>query len=275
MSKGIKKLRVVFIGAGGLAWSVGSALSNAGVSVCQIISPSSSSGQQLASKLQCPYESAIIHIDQKADIYFIAVPDSVIPRVAEELALYLPQRATIIHSSGSVSLSVLKKYDNAAVFYPFQTLTRGRVVDLSVVPIFVEATNKQTLKVISSVASAVTNQVYSITSEQRLMIHLAGVIGNNFTNFLIGQSADILSRQGFSMEILKPLIVETVNKAFELSPEKAQTGPAVRNDIAILEKHQEILQSLPPLQRLYALFSELIALKRTEYKLGNDTSSYE
>ena len=77
------------------------------------------------------------------------------------------------------------------------------------------------------------------------------------------------------MEILKPLIVETVNKAFELSPEKAQTGPAVRNDIAILEKHQEILQSLPPLQRLYALFSELIALKRTEYKLGNDTSSYE
>lgn len=42
---------VVFIGAGGLAWSLGSALHAAGVHVIQVISPSVSNGEALAKLL--------------------------------------------------------------------------------------------------------------------------------------------------------------------------------------------------------------------------------
>ncbi|HUW07067.1 MAG TPA: DUF2520 domain-containing protein [Williamwhitmania sp.] len=275
MSKGLNKLSAVFIGAGGLAWSVSHALAHAGLSIRQIISPTPASGLILANELGCTYASSIAQVDLGADIFFIAVPDRAIGRVAEELALQLPDSATVVHSSGSVSITALNLHGNAAIFYPFQTFTRGRVVDLSNVAVFIEASNGHTLALVTALASAVTNQVHSITSEQRLLVHLAGVIGNNFTNFLIGKSGEFLQRQGFSMEILHPLILETVSKAFELSPEKAQTGPAVRNDVVVLEKHQELLHSMPQLQRLYALFSELIALKKAENKTDNDITSHE
>lgn len=275
MSKGLNKLSAVFIGAGGLAWSVSHALAHAGLSIRQIISPTPDSGLILANELGCTYASSIAQVDLGADIFFIAVPDRAIGRVAEELALQLPDSATVVHSSGSVSITALNRHANAAIFYPFQTFTRGRVVDLSNVAVFIEASNGHTLALITAFASAVTNQVHSISSEQRLLVHLAGVIGNNFTNFLIGKSGEFLQKQGFSMEILHPLILETVSKAFELSPEKAQTGPAVRNDVVVLEKHLELLHSMPQLQRLYALFSELIALKKAENKTGNDITSYE
>lgn len=275
MPKGLNKLSAVFIGAGGLAWSISHALAHAGLSIRQIISPTPDSGLILANELGCTYASSIAQVDLGADICFIAVPDRAIGRVAEELALQLPPSATVVHSSGSVSITSLNRHGNAAIFYPFQTFTRGRVVDLSNVAVFVEASNDRTLAIVTALASALTNKVYTITSEQRLLVHLAGVIGNNFTNFLIGKSGEFLQKQGFSMEILHPLILETVSKAFELSPEKAQTGPAVRNDVVVLEKHLELLHSTPQLQRLYALFSELIALKKAENKTDNDITSHE
>lgn len=77
------------------------------------------------------------------------------------------------------------------------------------------------------------------------------------------------------MDILYPLIQETVNKAFELSPEEAQTGPAIRNDLAVVEKHLAMLSTLPQLQRLYALFSELIGQQRFLNNTNNDTTSHE
>ncbi len=275
MSKSLDKLNVVFIGAGGLAWSVSHALKQAGVAIRQIVNPTSSHGLLLAEKLGCGFAPLLSLVEREADIYFLAVPDRTIGMVAEELELQLPAGALVVHSSGSVSINVLNRHANAAVFYPFQTFTRGRVVNLSDVAVFVEASNDSTLGLITSIANALTSRVIPITSEQRLQIHLAGVVGNNFTNFLIGQSGEFLQKQGFSMDILYPLIQETVNKAFELSPEEAQTGPAIRNDLAVVEKHLAMLSTLPQLQRLYALFSELIGQQRFLNNTNNDTTSHE
>jgi hypothetical protein len=56
-------------------------------------------------------------------------------------------------------------------------------------------------------------------------------------------------------ELLLPLIQETVAKLNHLSPAAAQTGPAIRNDQAVLATQLALLQSQPKWAELYQLLS--------------------
>jgi hypothetical protein len=49
-----------------------------------------------------------------------------------------------------------------------------------------------------------------------------------------------------------------VQKAFEIGPENGQTGPAVRQDLATLKKHQKLLKNDRDLNKLYTLISNHI-----------------
>ena len=55
-----------------------------------------------------------------------------------------------------------------------------------------------------------------------------------------------------------PLIDETARKVHELEPKQAQTGPAVRYDENVINKHLEMLADEPEMRELYQLVSENI-----------------
>jgi len=63
---------------------------------------------------------------------------------------------------------------------------------------------------------------------------------------------ELTSRSGFTFDVMKPLIEETISKAMELDPENSQTGPAIRNDHNTIEKHLELLSFSPELKRIYS-----------------------
>ena len=46
-----------------------------------------------------------------------------------------------------------------------------------------------------------------------------------------------------SFNLLRPLIRETFNKIDEISPQKAQSGPAIRNDKNTLKRHLELIKN--------------------------------
>ena len=54
---------------------------------------------------------------------------------------------------------------------------------------------------------------------------------------------EICEENKVSFEILKPLILETVNKVMTLSPKEAQTGPAKRNDKQTIDAHLDFLSN--------------------------------
>jgi predicted short-subunit dehydrogenase-like oxidoreductase (DUF2520 family) len=54
---------------------------------------------------------------------------------------------------------------------------------------------------------------------------------------------EICEENKVPFEILKPLILETVNKVMTLSPSAAQTGPAKRNDTQTIEAHLDFLSN--------------------------------
>ena len=59
-------------------------------------------------------------------------------------------------------------------------------------------------------------------------------------------------------EIFYPLLKETISKAMEIGPEKAQTGPAVRNDHNTINKHIGLLSFSPELEKLYSEITKSI-----------------
>jgi hypothetical protein len=55
-----------------------------------------------------------------------------------------------------------------------------------------------------------------------------------------------------------PLIDETARKVHELAPKQAQTGPAVRYDTNVMDRHIALMAGEPQLQQLYKALSESI-----------------
>lgn len=61
-------------------------------------------------------------------------------------------------------------------------------------------------------------------------------------NHLFSRAKEISDSQGIPFDYFLPLIDETVQKIHTIEPKEAQTGPAVRNDVRILQLHEQLLK---------------------------------
>ena len=68
----------------------------------------------------------------------------------------------------------------------------------------------------------------------------------------------LVKEKYLTFEMLLPLILETAQKVQTLSPEAAQTGPAVRGDKTTIARHVKMLNEHKNWQQLYQLVSEAI-----------------
>ncbi|NND62074.1 MAG: DUF2520 domain-containing protein [Flavobacteriaceae bacterium] len=177
---------------------------------------------------------------KKADIHIVAIPDDDIASFSEEIPL---ENSLVVHTSGSVPMQELNTKNRQGVFYPLQTFTANRSVEFKEIPICVEAQNKEDLIVLLKLASAVSNNVQEINSEERRSLHLAAVFINNFVNHLYHISEEIVNQTNLNFNLLKPLLLETASKVINNSPKDVQTGPAKRNDQETIKKHLALLEN--------------------------------
>lgn len=173
-----------------------------------------------------------------ADVYIIAVSDDAIATISQQLSF---KNRLVVHTSGSASLDVLDKANRKGVFYPLQTFTKNKPVDFSSIPICIEAENATDFQLIDTVAKLISNKVFAINSQQRRALHVAAVFVNNFANHLYQIGNDICEENQIPFAILHPLIAETAQKIMTLSPNLAQTGPAIRNDEKTIEAQQAFI----------------------------------
>lgn len=251
--------KVSFIGSGNLAWHLAPALDNAGYSVREVYSQNPKHAAALVGKL---YEAHVnISLDFSAStskIFIISVSDDAIQEVAQKLVL--PDDAIVVHTSGSQPLTVLDDAgsQNMGVFYPVQTFSKAKKVNFKDVPIFIESESSDVEKVLLKMAKAISGKVKRISSEERKALHIAAVFASNFSNHMLTIAKEIAKQNDLDFDILKPLIAETLNKSLEIGPEKAQTGPAIRGDFEILERHMEFLKENPELAEIYKVISQHI-----------------
>ena len=225
-------------------------------------------GKKIAAQCQSKFQKNFNKIKTDSDLYIIAVSDSAIAEVAAQLVQRLDNQL-IVHTSGAVPSSVLQPFfKHYGSFYPLQTFSLNSQPDFEKIPIFINATpplqkesdGQYFTDFLKEIALKISPNVYELSDEKRVALHIAAVFVNNFTNHMFSIGEKILEAEGLPFDVLKPLIAETVNKIQEHSPHTMQTGPARRRDFVTIEKHMKYLAEYAPAEYwgMYKILTENI-----------------
>jgi len=250
---------ISFIGAGNLAWHLAPAFDNSSYAVKEVFSQTTEHAEKLAQQLyRAEIKDSLDFSDSDSRIFIIAVSDHVIKQVAQEIIL--PDNSLLIHTSGSISIDELNYAAAAAsgVFYPLQSFSKNRKADFKGLPIFVEASEPDAEELLFEMGRALGGNIQKMGSEKRAALHLAAVFASNFSNHMITVANQLTELHDIQFDWLKPLIRETLEKSLSLGPMQAQTGPARRGDLEILDKHLELLKDNEGLAEVYQLISQHI-----------------
>ena len=210
-----ERMNIALIGRGRVATHMGKALLKAGHGVVSVNS------------------RTLEELPQDADVYIIAVKDSALQEVIQQLTKRLTAdtpslwrgqgEALLLHTAGSMPLSVFDGYSgNGGVLYPMQTFSMDREVDFKEIPLFIEGKDAR----IRQLAESISNHVYELSTADRKYLHLAAVFACNFANH------------------------------YELHPKDAQTGPAVRGDQNVMQAQAALLEGTT--KEIYELLSQSI-----------------
>ncbi len=249
-----------FVGSGNVATHLAHALINHGIEIVEVFSEKMENAKRFAAEINCSVVESLKNL-KATDLIIIAVPDSKI----EEVSLQLPENdSLVVHTSGITNMASLSGIKRIGVFYPLQTFSQQRTVEMLEVPFCIEAHYEEDCKLLLGLASKLSNNVKRVSSEQRKVLHLAAVMVSNFSNHLYALANEILEKSNLEFDFLLPLIKETALKAADVHPLDAQTGPARRNDVSTLEEHLEMLKEFPEFRETYKLLSEQIIKKYNE-----------
>ncbi len=248
-----------FIGSGNLAWHLAPALDNAGFVVKEVYSPNPQHAEALTERLyQAEVKATLDFSTSDSSIFILAVSDDAIAQVAREIIL--PDDAILIHTSGSIPITELQyaATPHVGVLYALQTFSKDRKVDFASIPLFVETLTEEAAQAVLLLAKSLSKQVRKITSEERKALHVAAVFASNFTNHMLTLAQQIMQQNSLEYNWLKPLITEMITKSMAIGPQQAQTGPARRGDLEILDNHLQFLNEDERVAEIYRIISQHI-----------------
>ena len=195
------------------------------------------------------------------DLYIFALKDDVYEAVLQQIPFKMPHA---VHTSGSLTQNILAPFaEKFGVLYPYQTITKekGERGKGEIFPFCIEASDSTFEATLCLWVNSIFNIVHKVNEKQRFAMHLAAVFANNFTNAMYNIAHQIFQENNLEWSLIFPLLENTLEKVKYNTPRSVQTGPAVRNDISIMEKHCNALHE-EELKSLYLLISKIIQLTK-------------
>ncbi len=221
-------LKITIIGRGNVGTHLHKAFTEVGVDCCLI-------------------DSREMTDFQSSEIYIICVKDDVIGEVAARLKAKLgeeAQNAIVVHTAGTKPMSLLQEhFANHGVFYPMQTFSKTKALEYKDIPIFLEASNAETMQALRELAEKVFDNIRELSSAERKILHIAAVFASNFTNHMVTLADEQLHTIGLDYTVMLPLLKEVTDKLFHLPPQQAQTGPAIRKDLSVVNEHISLIDN--------------------------------
>lgn len=256
----------MIIGIGNVAYHIADSYSGVNsINLIQVFNHrNSKEAKQFSKQFQCDLVSDYSSINTQADVYIIAVKDDAIVEVVKNVSL-LKLKGIVVHTSGSVDLSVLKKASqNIGVYYPLQTFYKGASINWQTTPILIEGNLKGVETQLKQLANLVSKKVKVVDSKNRLQIHLAAVFACNFTNAMYVAAYQIIENNltKNDTDLLLPIMQHSFQKLQKVHPIKAQTGPAMRDDKLVMKKHLDLIKNNKQLTQVYKTLSDLIVTQQ-------------
>ena len=255
---------VVLLGAGRVATHLAPALVQAGCNLVQVWSRTAASARALVEPLGIPYTTELDAVVMGADIYIACVADGALPEVADGVVRRVGDAPLFLHTAGSVGIELWQRCgaQHYGILYPLQTFSKERTVNMREVSLFVEASDEGAMERIEALACSLSDRVFRGDSKRRARLHIAAVFACNFANAMYDAAHRLLAEDDIPFEVLLPLIDETAAKVHTLTPREAQTGPAVRGDRVVMQRHMEALAEDEQLQQIYSMISNYIAINK-------------
>jgi len=229
-------MQIVIIGSGNVAYHMAKAFGLKKIPLLQIFGRNGEELKKISQELDVPYSTE--HLED-ADLYIICVSDASVENVSKVIT---KKDALVAHTSGSLPKEILSGEYRKSSFYPLQTFSKSKELDYEKIPFFIETENERDKEILFDLASKISQNVMESNHEKRKYIHLTAVFACNFVNHLFARAKEISDSQEIPFSYFLPLIDETVKKIHEIEPKDAQTGPAVRNDVRVLELHEQLLK---------------------------------
>ena len=172
-----------------------------------------------------------------ADLYIITRQE----RFVAETSLNIKNHnSVVVHTSGTLPSDVLNNHSHYGVLYPFQTFRKRIPLSITNINFAIETDDLFTLDTLKYFCESIYQNYVIVNSEQRLAMHTTGVLSSNFSNFLYTLAFNILDKYNLPYEVIR----ETTERVNHYHPSEVQTGPAVRNDIEMINKHIEFLKNI-------------------------------
>ena len=194
------------------------------------------------------------------DVVLIAVSDHAIQEVSNQIRL---TDAVIAHTSGASTMDLLSNHKHRGVFYPLQTFSKQQQLNWDEIPILWEGNNKLVDEKLETLSQLLSPLAVQSDEKQRLSMHLAAVVVNNFANHLYAEAHRFCKSKQVNFDLLIPLIEETTRKIKQLNPRESQTGPASRGDSQTIQRHKAIPMT-KELSDIYSLFTSQLLNQNNE-----------
>jgi len=265
MSKEINlhKPQISVIGSGNVATNLAHALHQAGFMINEIYSRNLENAELLSQQVTATNPANQLNFtNSNSAIFFVAISDAEIEGVISN-AIF-PEGCIVTHTSGTADLDILSSLHprcETAVFYPLQTFVKSQIINFEQVPIILESENKETLKRLQSIAESIGAKPYELNSDDKIRLHVAAVFTGNFTNRMLAAADEILNKIPLNMDILKPLLLKSIDNAINFGADETLTGPAKRKDQTTIDRHLTLLKQHPHLEEVYRLLTDQILRK--------------
>jgi predicted short-subunit dehydrogenase-like oxidoreductase (DUF2520 family) len=215
----------------------------------------SAAAAELARTYNYPLLQSLAEVHDGPDACLLAVSDSAIKELAARFSFY---STVIIHHSGSAATGTLGTSRRQGIVWPVCSILKRDLPAHRNFPCIYEANTDGARRVVQEVCAAISSIQYEAGAGQRRWLHLAAVIGNNFTNYLLGMCADICAAQNMPFSLLQPILQQTLDRTNTIHPYEVQTGPARRGDEVTIAAQMELLHENPYWQTVYYALSDAI-----------------
>lgn len=246
-------MKIVIIGSGNVAQIFARAFLAAGEQIVQMIARNKHELENFCSSRQIPFSTDFININAEADLYIIAVADQALEEICNQFSL---KNVLVVHTAGSMPETILQKITNrTGVFYPLQSLKK-EMSEIPPLSLLVHASQDGDQQILENLAQKIAEKVMLADDEQRAKYHLAAVITNNFSNHLYALAYKYCEKNQIEFKSLLPMLKEQINRLENFTPQQVQTGPAIRRDENVIQKHLSALDG--ELKFLYEWFTASI-----------------
>jgi predicted short-subunit dehydrogenase-like oxidoreductase (DUF2520 family) len=204
-----------------------------------------------------------------ADIYLIAAPDDQIGACCEQLvqAGRVAFGSVVFHCSGALPSSALQAATQAgavvAAIHPIRSFADPEQVAQTFSGTWCGVEGDQrALDILAPAFAEIGAQTVTIDPTLKVLYHAAAVFACNFLPALLDTAQQTYVKSGvpddIALQLMEPLVRETIDNIFRLGPAAALTGPVARGDMTSVARQQNAVADWNP--QYAELYKELTKL---------------